>query len=60
VVRHDSLDVIDGNWNRFHADPRWRPGLAAREHGKTVVISTKSVPLAGIAGLPPFGEVTAD
>ena len=53
VVRHDSLDVIDRNWDRFHADPRWAPGLAARERGQKVVTDTKSIPLVGIAGMPP-------
>ena len=53
IARHDSLNVIDENWKRFHADPRWAPGLAARERGQTVVTDTKSVPLVGIPGTPP-------
>ncbi len=54
VVEHESLDAIEGNWKRFHADPRWKPGLAAREGGRKVVMKTSSVPLVGIAGLPPL------
>ena len=53
IVRHESQDAIAENWDRFHADPRWKPGLAAREQGETVVEATQSVPLLGIEGLPP-------
>lgn len=53
VVRHASLAVIHENWDRFHADPRWKPGLTEREQGQTVVTRTESVPLVGMAGLPP-------
>lgn len=59
IVRHESLDVIGENWDRFHADPRWVPGLAARERGETVVTSTKSVPLVGIAGMLPASNETS-
>ena len=47
IVRHASLDAIAGNWERFHADPRWKPGLVARQQGQTVVEDTQSVPAAG-------------
>ena len=23
ISEHESLEVVEGNWNRFHADPRW-------------------------------------
>ena len=52
IVRHDSLNAIEGNWDRFHADPRWKPGLQAREKGETVELETKAVPLVAIPGLP--------
>jgi hypothetical protein len=54
LVSHDSLNVMEDNWEHFHADLRWKPGLAAREQGQTVVTGTESVPLVGIAGLPPL------
>ena len=53
IVRHESLDAIVGNWDRFHADPRWKPGLAAREQGEAVVEATQSVSLLSMEGLPP-------
>ena len=54
IVRHASVAAITGNWDRFHADPRWQPGLAERQHGRTVVENTQSVPPLGIEGLPPL------
>jgi predicted SnoaL-like aldol condensation-catalyzing enzyme len=53
VVRHSSQDVIAANWDRFHADPRWAERLPAFERGRTVVTGTQSVPLVGVAALPP-------
>ncbi len=52
VVRHESLEAIVGNWDRFHDDPGWKRGLAERVEGRTVVEATQSVPLLGIEGLP--------
>lgn len=58
VVRHDRLDLIVGNWERFHADPRWQPGLDAWD-GQTAVTDVKSIPLVGLPTLPP-ANVTAN
>lgn len=55
VVEHESEAVIQENWNRFHADPRWQPGLAEREHAEPAVTHTDSVALRGIEGLTPAG-----
>lgn len=56
VVRHESIDAIQPDWDRFHADPRWKEGLAARNGGAAMVVSQQSFPLMGIPGLPPESE----
>lgn len=60
IVEHDSETVIRENWDRFHADPRWQLGLAEREHGKSAVTHTESVPLRGIEGLSPIGVASRE
>ncbi len=53
AVRHDSLEEIGPNWERFHADPRWKQAIAERTQGVPFVQQQRSVPLLGVAGLPP-------
>lgn len=60
IVEHDSETIIQEDWNRLHADPRWQPGLAERERGKLAVIQTESVPLRGIDGLSPIGVASRE
>lgn len=53
VVEHESEDVIEENWSRFHADPRWQPALAMHQQGRTAVTRTDSLHLRGVEFLPP-------
>lgn len=56
VVRHHDLGAIAGDWDRFHADPRWVEGIGMRERGSPFVTGIESVPLAGVDGLAPARE----
>ncbi len=54
IAKHDSLDLIKTNWDRFHADPRWVEGLAARKALEPIVTHVASVSMLGRDGLPPL------
>jgi hypothetical protein len=56
ISRHERLDVIEGNWDRFHADPRWGAGLKERRPDRVVVKGVKTIVLTGIPGMPPSRE----
>jgi hypothetical protein len=58
ISRHDSRNMIESNWGRFHADPRWVVGLKGRRQDRVVVKGVKTIFLAGIAGLPPLTDVS--
>ena len=60
IVEHDSLEVIERNWDRFHADLRWEAGLHERRGDRKVVLEVKSTPLVGVPGLPPLADTAAD
>ena len=53
VVEHESEDVVEENWNRFHADPRWQPALDAHQQGRTAVTHTDSIHLRAFTSLLP-------
>ncbi|OXM68509.1 NIPSNAP family protein [Amycolatopsis vastitatis] len=54
VVEHHGTGDPDANWHGFHEDPRWTKGLAERTKGDSFVAGTQSIPLAGVAGFPPW------
>jgi hypothetical protein len=56
ISRHAGLDVIEGNWNRFHGDPRWQTGLKERRQERVVVKGVKTIFMTGIAGMPPLAD----
>ena len=51
ISEHRSASAIEGDWDRFHADPRWQSGLKKHRQDRTVVREVKI--LSGIAGMPP-------
>ena len=53
ISAHDSLAAIDGNWERFHADPRWTAGLKQRRGDRSAVLNVTTTRLTDIGGLPP-------
>lgn len=53
LVRHESLDAIGSDWDRFHADQRWTDALRQRNAGQSMLTGQQSIPLVGLAGLPP-------
>ncbi len=53
VVRHRDVEAIASNWNSFHEDPRWKSGMEERKSKEPIVTHVETVPLLGIAGLPP-------
>ena len=59
IVEHESLGVIEGNWERFHADPRWSAGLLQHRGDRKVVLEVKSTTLIGVPGLPPLNGTQA-
>lgn len=58
ISRHDSPQAIQGNWDRFHADPRWQAGLEELRQDRVVVTAVETTFLVGIAGLPPLAGAT--
>ena len=54
VVRHRDVEVIASDWDSFHADPRWKSGMAERKSKEPIVIHVETAPLVGIPGLPPL------
>ena len=53
IVRHDGLDAIVPNWDRFHGDAGGQRALAARTGGNPFVKRQRGLPLVGVPGLPP-------
>jgi hypothetical protein len=53
ISQHASIEAIQGNWDRFHADPRWQTGLKQRRQDRLVVKGVKTTVLTGIEGVPP-------
>ena len=53
LVQHESLDVIASDWDRFHADQRWKHAIRERTQGNSFLTGEQSIPLTGMAGLPP-------
>ena len=53
ITRHESLEAVPGNWDRFHADPRWAAGLQQRRGEQSAVKSVTTTLLTGIGGMPP-------
>ena len=54
VVRHHDVDAIASDWDRFHADPRWKSGMAERKSKEPIVTHVETAPLIGVPGLPPL------
>lgn len=53
ISRHSSLSAVQGNWDRFHADSRWVPGLQERRGERSAVSRVTTTLLTGIQGMPP-------
>ncbi|KQV17310.1 hypothetical protein ASC97_30530 [Rhizobium sp. Root1203] len=53
ISRHTSLEDVQNNWDRFHADPRWQEGLARIRQDRVARGEGDDGPLRPINGLPP-------
>ncbi len=53
IVRHRDVEGIASDWDSFHADSRWKMGMAERKGKEPIVLHVESDPLLGIPGLPP-------
>lgn len=53
VVRHNDLEVLAADWDKFHADQRWKDGMEQRKSKEPIVIHVETAPLIGLLGLPP-------
>ena len=51
ISGHSSLGDIEGNWDRFHADPRWQTGLASIRQDRLIVKKVDTILMRGIDGL---------
>jgi len=53
VVRHRDVKLIASDWDSFHADPRWKSGMAERKSKEPIVTYVETATLVEIPGLPP-------
>ncbi len=52
VLRHRDVEAIASDWDSFHADPRWKSGMAERKSKEPIVTQVETATLVGIPGLP--------
>ena len=52
VVCHRDVEAIASDWDSFHADPRWKSGMAERKNKEPIVTHVETAPLLGVPGLP--------